>query len=153
MQKNPILYSPNHTQRVSISFPEKGRTKQSHKDECNINNIMAKFQKTGMIDFVNNHQPQYGDVSDINYQSALDDVRHAQSLFDGLPSSVRKRFDNDPGQFLEFCNDPNSREEAVKLGLIKHEAMRKDAQPRKRRKADSGEAKPTPPAAPAPPAS
>ena len=37
-------------------------TKQSFKDECDINKIMAKFQKTGAIEHYAKHAPSYGDA-------------------------------------------------------------------------------------------
>ncbi len=151
MQKTPEVFTPNSTQRVSLTFPEKGRTKQSHKDECNINTIMERFQRTGMIDFVNEHKPQYGDVSDIDFQGALDDVRTAQALFAGLPSSVRSRFNNDPGEYLNFAEDPTNRAEALALGLISKDAQRQSAPKRTRRKADSVEPKAKTKAVPASP--
>ena len=40
-------------------------TKQSFKDECDINKIMAKFQKTGALNHYAKHAPQYGDASGI----------------------------------------------------------------------------------------
>ena len=37
-------------------------TKQSFKDECNINNIMSKYMKDGLIGHVNKHQGRYDDL-------------------------------------------------------------------------------------------
>lgn len=105
--------------RHGIGFPEVSRTKQSFKEECDINNIMSKYQKTGLLDFVNEHEAQYGDATGIDFQEALETVRSAQEMFADMPSSVRRRFDNDPAAFLEFVNNPDNRDEAVELGLIK----------------------------------
>lgn len=101
-----------------ISFPEQGRTKQSFKAECDINNIMAKYQRTGLLEAVNQHQAQYGDVTGVDFQSAMQTVALANQMFMDMPSSIRKRFANDPGEFLAFVNDENNRDEAIKLGLI-----------------------------------
>ena len=38
-----------------------------------------------------------------------------------LPSRVRRRFDNDPAELMEFLADEANREEAVMLGLIEKE--------------------------------
>ena len=94
------------------------RTKQSFKDECDINNIMAKYQRTGLIDAVSRIQPQYGDVVGFDFQFAMDQIVQAQEMFMELPSSWRKRFHNDPREFVEFVGNPENREEAVRLGLI-----------------------------------
>lgn len=95
-----------------------GRTKQAFREECNINTIMAKYQRTGLIEAVNKIQPQYADVAGVDFHFCMDQLVKAQEMFLELPSSVRKRFHNDPGEFLSFVGDPANRDEAVKLGLI-----------------------------------
>ncbi len=104
--------------RVQINFPKQGRTKQSFKDECDINLIMAKYQKTGAITHVNKYGAQYTDTTSIDFTEAMQLVTSAQQMFDGLPSSIRTRFDNDPSQFLDFVQDANNVPEMRKLGLI-----------------------------------
>ena len=37
-----------------------GRTRQSMRDECDINAIMRKYIKTGAIDHVNKYSGEYG---------------------------------------------------------------------------------------------
>lgn len=93
--------------------------KQSFADECNINNIMSKYQRTGLIDHVAKVQGSYGDFTSVqDYQLSLNQVIEAQDAFDELPSSVRKRFGNNPAELMAFLSDPDNREEAVKLGLV-----------------------------------
>lgn len=99
---------------------------------------MAKYQRTGLIDFVNRRQAHYSDVRGADFQQALNVVANAQELFSELPSSWRKRFDNDPAVFLEFVNNPDNRQEALKLGLIKPESQR-PLEPPQRREGDSDE--------------
>ncbi|QKI28939.1 VP3 [Kummerowia striata gokushovirus] len=94
-------------------------TKQSFRDECDINNIMRRYEATGTIDHINRRQPQYGDFSDVSsYQEAIDIVTRAEELFSELPARVRDRFNNDPNNLLEFMADPNNKDEAMELGLI-----------------------------------
>lgn len=109
-------YGPKN--KVSISFKGKGRTKQSFKDETNINFILAKFQKTGVIEHQNKFQGQYGEFLAIDYQEALNTVIEAQAMFETVPSNIRKEFDNDPGKFLDFVSDEANRDRAVELGLV-----------------------------------
>lgn len=104
---------------VKLSTPEETRAKQSFKDECDINNIMAKYRRTGLIEAVNRNQPRYADVTGLEFRTAMEMVAEAQQLFEDMPSSVRKRFGNDPAAFLDFVNDPENRAEAVRLGLVK----------------------------------
>lgn len=109
-------YSPKTPVRLK-NFGQT-KTKQGHKAETDINTIMAKFQKTGMIDFVNKHEPQYGDVTAIDFQNSMESVAKAKEMFADLPSKVRDRFNNDPAELLDFLDDPDNREEAVLLGLV-----------------------------------
>lgn len=117
-KKNPFVTAYGTKNKVSQTFAATGRTKQSFREECDINNIMKKFQVTGLVNAVNKHQPQYGDVTGVDFQSAMTTIVKAEQMFGDLPSSVRKRFQNDPAEFLSFVNDPENRDEAVRLGLI-----------------------------------
>ncbi len=106
--------------RQSISFKNvKSLTKQSFKDECDINKILEKFEKTGAITHYSKHAPQYGDTSKPQLHEAMTIVADAESMFEELPSAVRKKFKNDPGQFLEFVQNPKNLEEMRELGLAK----------------------------------
>lgn len=116
------IRKPYTQKTVSIDFSKtKSRTKQSHAKECDINQIMAKFQKTGIVTHLANYQGQYGDITSMDFKEAMDTVVRAQGMFDDLPSSIRNRFANDPTQFMDFIqnptNDPQIEAEAVELGL------------------------------------
>jgi len=91
--------------------------KQEFKDDADLNSIMRKFQKTGSIDHVKNHQPQYGESTPQTLHEALNVVKRADSMFADLPSSVRNKFHNKPEAFLEFVQDPANLQEAQELGL------------------------------------
>lgn len=151
-----IKSNPLHTVRsaygkktpVRITTKRPSRTKQGHKAETDINSIMARFQRTGMLEFVNKHEPQYGDVSQIDFQSSMETVIRAREMFADLPSKVRDRFDNDPSELLEFLENPANRAEAVLLGLAKAETIPAPEVPeplakRRRRGSDEPKAKST----------
>lgn len=111
-------YSAPH--KVKVQFTTPGRTKQSHKDECDINYIMARFNKTGQLPDMIKRNPQYGDFSNpLTYQESQNVVIHAQTQFASLSAKVRERFGNNPQKFLEFAVDPKNGEEMVRLGLAK----------------------------------
>lgn len=118
----------NAFQRSRSTFATVGKslTQQEFKDECDINRVMLKWQKHGVLEHRNTFEGQYGDFSNIpsDYHSAMNAVVEAQEMFMTLPSSVRKRFANDPGNFLEFVTDEKNVPEMVKMGLA---TARKDA--------------------------
>lgn len=97
-----------------------GRTKQSFKEECDINQIMKQWERTGVLTHENVSPPVYGDFSNASsYLDARQAVIDAQRAFDSLPSATRDRMDNDPAKLLAFLEDDSNNEEAVKLGLRK----------------------------------
>lgn len=100
--------------------PEEGMTEQHHKQACDINCILRAYDKTGLITHVNKAKAMYGDFTEVNeYQVALNTVIKAQDAFDDLPADIRKKFDNDPGAFLEFVTNPDNLDEMVELGLAR----------------------------------
>lgn len=104
--------------------PAEGRTKQEFADECDINKIMARYEKTGVIDHVNFRAAAYGDFSSVaTYHDAMNVVVAADAAFAALDARTRDRFGNDPVQMLKFLEDPANREEAIALGLVNPPAV------------------------------
>jgi len=97
---------------------EPGMTEQHHKTDCDIASILKKYDSTGIITHTNNAIANYGDFSDIkDYKESLNKIMQAQDSFMELPSQIRKKFGNDPGNYLEFVTNPDNKEEMIKLGL------------------------------------
>lgn len=106
------------SRRVQLICEDPSLTHQSFKAECDIRNIMKRYKKTGVLTHVTSMSPQYYDASVVpDYQEALNLIIQAQESFDSLPSELRKRFGNDPAQFLAFTSDENNLDEMRKLGL------------------------------------
>jgi phage internal scaffolding protein len=120
--KNPVTYDRDKNSASStFVFSKPSLTKQSFRDECDINNILRQFNVTGELP-TGSVQPQYGDFSGItDYQSALNAVMAAQDSFLQLPAKVRAKFDNDPALFVEFASDEANRDEMKALGLLHEE--------------------------------
>jgi phage internal scaffolding protein len=114
----------NGSRREAIMFidengePEVSRTKQSFKDECDINKILARARKNDVIEHVNRAQPHYGDIKPFDLATALMTVKTANDMFAGMSSKVRNEFDNDPVRFLDFVQNPDNKERCIELGLI-----------------------------------
>jgi len=109
--------------RTSITFIKPSMAKQSMRDECDINNILKKYMKTGVIDFVNKRSPQYGDFPAYDLKEAMQVVQQANEMFADMPAALRDRFGNSPENFLEFIQDTKNRQEAEALGLIAPEKL------------------------------
>jgi phage internal scaffolding protein len=123
--KNPITYDRDkNSDLAKFVFTRPSRTQQSFRDECDINNILRKFNVTGQLP-VGSVQPQYGDFSGItDYQSALNAVMAAQDSFLELPAKIRAKFDNDPALFVEFASDEANRDEMKAMGLLRQETAK-----------------------------
>lgn len=93
-------------------------TQQQFKDECDINNLVARFGITGTMP-QNPEVPSYQDFDDIfDFHTAQNAVVHARQQFEALPSRIRSRFDHNPQHLLTFLADPANRDEAIALGLV-----------------------------------
>lgn len=105
--------------RVTFETTGPSRAKQSFKDECDINGIMRRFEKTGLLEHANEYAGSYGDFTDVpqDYQAAINQVMAAEQMFMTVPAKIRARFANDPGQFLAFVGDPANGDELVRMGL------------------------------------
>lgn len=99
----------------------KSVTNQSDKDSTDINKMMAKYEKTGMItDLItgNPRQPNYGDFSNVgDYHQLQNTIIRVNNAFNALPAKVRSRFENDPDVLIRFLADQQNDREAVELGL------------------------------------
>ena len=105
--------------RVQKNTVGKTRTQQSFIKECDINNIMSKYSKSGLLTHVKEYEGQYGDfTADISFHDAMCTVVKTREMFESLPAAIRQRFFNDPGQFLEFVQDPANAQEMREMGLI-----------------------------------
>lgn len=122
LELQPLIKSNYSSKlKITISFPSDSlHTKQSFKDECDINLLMSRYMENGQLPNINEAAPQYLDVSEgYDYQAAMEYIAGANSLFQELPSSIRNRFENDPGAFIEFCSNENNRLELTEMGLLR----------------------------------
>lgn len=115
---DPLFITAYGSKLVVDQDPGEGSgAKQSFAAECDINNIMAKYQRTGVLEWLNKHEGRYGDAVGMDYAQAMATVAAAESMFEDLPSSMRQRFENDAGKFVQYLDDPRNDEEAIAWGL------------------------------------
>lgn len=98
-------------------------TQQHFAEDCDIDKIVSRYKRAGIdIDKLNGYLDLTGasfdDVSEVpSYQDCMEVVINAENAFMMLPAHIRKQFDNDPGQFLDFANDPANTEAMIQMGL------------------------------------
>ena len=122
MTNNKIRNLYTGRKKVVTVNKEKTRTQQQFADSQNINNIMGKFKRTGILGNplqAGQRNAQFGDFSSgADFLEAQNTIIRAQESFMDLPSSIRKRFSNNPAELLTFLNDEKNLEEAQQLGLV-----------------------------------
>jgi len=107
----------------SETFNE-GLTEQYHTDTCDINKILAQFMETGIMPQTKHANPQYSDVSEIDFTSMQNQLAQAKTLFEELPEQVKARFNNEMHTFLQFAEDEKNLPEMVDMGLaVKNERI------------------------------
>lgn len=115
-----------YSKRTRKSFETTGesKTQQHFEKEADVHNIIKAYDRTGLIANVNKGVAQYGDFSEVNeYRECLDFVNRATSNFAELPSEIREKFGNNPGEFFEFATNPENEKAMVELGLANAEPV------------------------------
>lgn len=128
-----VSIRPNGSRRVrSIFVEEEGSfpTQQQFKDDYDVGSILNRYKNTGVIPQVRKANPMYLDMTQMpqDYAEAMQRVDFAKEAFSNLPSRVRERFQNDPGEFVEFVANPKNQDELVELGLAEPRKGAKKAQ-------------------------
>lgn len=117
--RNPYNYDSDQlSEDTGLKCLDPTLTEQEHLEETDINYIADRFMRTGEAPQVI-RMPEYGDYTGVfDFQSAMNIVKEAKDQFMQLPAKVRSRFSNDPQEVLAFLDDPENRDEAIRLGLI-----------------------------------
>lgn len=91
---------------------------QQFAEECDINGIVRRFGLTGELPN-GVAMPVSGDFTGVtDFQTAMNVIRQARESFLELPAEVRERFSNDPGKVIAFLENPENRDEAIRLGIV-----------------------------------
>lgn len=97
-------------------------TDQSQAQDCDINNILARHQITGVYDHVAKYHPWYGEATGEDFYQAMNLIAQAESMFEELPSEARASFENDPAKFLDFVRQdlstPENLERLCELNMV-----------------------------------
>lgn len=96
-----------------------GRTRQEFADECDINILLARYEKTGVINHYSSGKPEYIDLSIYpgDLAGAMLVMDAANEAFMRLPATIRREFDNDAVQFADFAADAANLDKMREWGL------------------------------------
>jgi hypothetical protein len=128
--KGPRVRDEYQAREESLSHPgtncegDPGLTDQSQSAETDVNMIFARALRTGGILPGADTEGVYGDFSSVeDFQQAQNIISRGMNQFSLLNAEVRKRFNNDPAQFLEFATDESNIPAMVKMGLLDESAL------------------------------
>lgn len=97
---------------------EESLTRQSEKDQADINVILRRAEKQGIMPLMR-REGEYLDLSSVpDYREALDQVRVADEYFMSLPADSRAKFGNDAAAFLDAVNDPAQLQGLIDDGIL-----------------------------------
>nr|QJB19687.1 MAG: internal scaffolding protein [Microvirus sp.] len=119
LSTKPAMQSKKYyvTAIIPKDVPQKRLTQQQFKDECDINRIVSRIMKTGVMPGTDT-QALYGDFSSVpDLLEAQNTIIRAEAQFMALDAKTRARFHNDPAEFLDFVHQPENLSEMVKLGI------------------------------------
>lgn len=130
MRTKPKIYGQYDSTAPRPTLNQSGevsKTLQSHKDEADINLLVARYNKTGT--FYNPLQPhdplktpsvpQFLDVSDLEgMENAFDVAKAVRTMFEQLPATTREMLGGTPSSFVEFAQNPANFDKCVELGIF-----------------------------------
>lgn len=93
----------------AIHFTEKSRTKQSFKNQCDMNQIIQSLNRGNLLGHVTNKTPQYGNVP-ASFHEIQNAIATAKTEFEELPEELRSRFEG-VEDYVDALIDPERQDE------------------------------------------
>lgn len=84
--------------------------------DSNINNMIARVKRGATNP--DGRKPIFGDFTYPDFQAAQNALADVEMHFQSLPARVRTMFSNRPENVVRFVNNPENRDQAIKLGLL-----------------------------------
>lgn len=121
--KTPRKFYTRFDPPMGSELNQEGQTskvRQSEKDNCDINKIMERFNRTGQLPQVKQIPPRYGDAIPVDYATALNIVKESKDSFNQLPAKARQYFGHDPQNFMIALQDtsPENTKKLLELGIL-----------------------------------
>ncbi len=118
-RRTDVKFRTAYGERKRVQFKPVGKTraKQQFAKECDINNILKRFGKSGQLDHLAAKPPEYGVVEGSDLHTLMNVVAEANSAYESLPDLLRDRFSS-PSALVAFLGDESNRDEAIDLGLV-----------------------------------
>lgn len=105
--------------RVQTIFTEPTITQQHFAAECNINQIIARFNKTGVLGDGKPTPPSYADVSLFgDFRESQEKIQKGKAAFAAMPVEVRRLAGGDPSRLWDVLVNPENRQILENAGVL-----------------------------------
>lgn len=95
----------NTRKRVQLHFEKPSMTEQTHKDSCDLNKIIKKFEETGQYTGKIYQNGQYETAPIIDLKEALDLVNESRREFSELSPQNQAIFGNNSDNYAQFLTN------------------------------------------------
>lgn len=113
------ISNPHPRVKSGKDFSEPKLTDQSAKNDADINVIMKRYQKTGLLPNIQKIEASYLDVSEVpSLETAFKMSQDAVDRFYELDPTLRKLMNNDPSELENFVSNPENEEILLKYGVL-----------------------------------
>lgn len=109
---------PEREEKRIMSFnTEPSMTKQNLAENLDVNNIIKRYNQTGVLQQAYNFEGIYGEFTSYDLRQAMDKTLKANELFMDVPSDIRAYFKNDAGAFIDFATNKDNIKQMRDWGL------------------------------------
>jgi phage internal scaffolding protein len=114
-----IQYKTAYGEKLKIATinTQPSMTKQNLKDDADVNKIIKRYNKTGVLPNMNKLEAIYGEITSQDLQDALNKVDASYEAFSEVPSQIRGQFENDAGKFIDYATNPANIDQMRQWGL------------------------------------
>ena len=92
------------------------KVEQQHKELTSMRSILDRANR-GALTLGTKNKPGFCDFTGSDYTRSKNIVADAKSAFEKLPSNLRERFHNNPGEFMDYVADPNNRDDMIENNI------------------------------------
>lgn len=116
-EKIQAIQLTEHGKNIVTTNTKPSMTKESIAEELDVNNIVRRYQATGVLKQAHDFEGIYGDFTSMDMREAITKVDEAREIFMQVPSSIRGQFDNDAGAFIDYATNADNYDQMVEWGL------------------------------------
>lgn len=102
------FYFKKHGKPEQRKYTPHGRTKQSQKDETDINKMLARASREKTLSHLEKYEPMYADFSDYDFEENQKKLVQANTIFEELPAEIKREFAQSPEEFFNYVTNPEN---------------------------------------------